>query len=141
MDEKNSQMNRCCGVELSCVYTLALGQQKHISIIGYNVDPEHPKLQEVLKETRWPLSFYRACQAILDSGGVPVLARLYHYSGLDDWDRDLLVKDFAQCTGGRGGLELSCPEYSEQQRRKLAETARYYHLVPAADCSCCRKNF
>ncbi len=133
------QVKMIPGVELPCVYTLAMGKQKEISIVGYHVDPEHPNLQEVLKETRWPLSFYRACQAILASGGVPVLAHLYHYQGLDDWDRDLLVKDFAQCTRGRGGMEVLCAGYDEQQRQKLAETARYYHLVPSAGSGFCRE--
>lgn len=133
------QVKMIPGVELSCIYTLSLGAQKEIHITGYYIDLEHPKLQEVLKETRWPLSFCRACQAILDSGGVPVLTHLYHYEGLDDWDRDLLVKDFAQCTRGRGGMEVLCAGYDERQRQKLAETARYYHLTPSAGSSFCRK--
>lgn len=72
-----------------------------------------------------------AAEAVLDAGGVPVLAHLYYYqlSEADGWN---LVRDFKALVGDRGAMEVFYGCYSDSQRMELARIADAFGLMYSA---------
>ena len=77
------------------------------------------------------VSLEEAAAAVLDAGGVPVLAHLYYYqlSEAQGWD---LVRDFKALVGDRGAMEVFYGLYSDAQRKELARIADAYGLMYSA---------
>ena len=72
-----------------------------------------------------------AVEAVLDAGGVPVLAHLYYYL-LNDEENLQLLRHFKQLTGDRGGMEVYYGIYDEPKRMALKTLADEVGLMYSA---------
>lgn len=70
-------------------------------------------------------------EAIMEAGGIPVLAHLYSY-GLTDKESRELVECYQKLTAGIGALEVEYARYTRAQRDSLRELAREYNLLESA---------
>ena len=69
-----------------------------------------------------------AVEAILDAGGIPVLAHLYYYL-LDAEGERALVRRFKELAGDRAAMEVHYAAYSREQRESLAAIADEFGLM------------
>ena len=69
-----------------------------------------------------------AVEAILDAGGVPVLAHLYYYL-LDAEGERALVRRFKELAGEKAAMEVHYAAYSPEQRESLAAIADEFGLM------------
>lgn len=77
------------------------------------------------------ISMEEAVEAILKSGGIPVLCHLYYYD-LPEEQLEELVKVFAAYSKGNGALEVAYSRYNDQTRAGLSALAKKYNLRPSA---------
>lgn len=77
------------------------------------------------------VSLEQAVEAILDAGGIPVLAHLYYYL-LSDEENEALLRRFKALTGDKGAMEVYYAFYSRQQREALLALARKHGLMCSA---------
>lgn len=77
------------------------------------------------------VSLEEAVEAILDAGGVAVLAHLYYFL-LNDEENDALLRRFKKLTGKKGAMEVYYSLYDQQQRRSLLALAQEHDLMPSA---------
>ena len=77
------------------------------------------------------VSMAEAAEAVLDAGGVPVLAHLYYYQlpEAEGWN---LVRDFKALVGDQGAMEVYYGRYSPAQRENLAKIADAFGLMYSA---------
>lgn len=69
-----------------------------------------------------------AVEAILDAGGVPVLAHLYYYL-LDAEGERALVRRFKELAGDKAAMEVHYAAYTPEQRESLAAIADEFGLM------------
>ena len=69
-----------------------------------------------------------AVEAILDAGGVPVLAHLYYYL-LDAEGERALVRRFKELAGEKAAMEVHYAAYTPEQRESLAAIADEFGLM------------
>lgn len=69
-----------------------------------------------------------AVEAILDAGGVPVLAHLYYYL-LDAEGERALVRRFQELAGEKAAMEVHYAAYTPEQRESLAAIADEFGLM------------
>ena len=69
-----------------------------------------------------------AVEAILDAGGIPVLAHLYYYL-LDAEGERALVRRFRELAGEKAAMEVHYAAYSPEQRDSLAAIADEFGLM------------
>ena len=69
-----------------------------------------------------------AVEAILDAGGVPVLAHLYYYL-LDAEGERVLVRRFKELAGEKAAMEVHYAAYSPEQRAALGAIADEFGLM------------
>jgi predicted metal-dependent phosphoesterase TrpH len=69
-----------------------------------------------------------AVEAILDAGGVPVLAHLYYYL-LDAEGERALVRRFKELAGEKAAMEVHYAAYTREQRESLAAIADEFGLM------------
>jgi predicted metal-dependent phosphoesterase TrpH len=69
-----------------------------------------------------------AVEAILDAGGVPVLAHLYYYL-LDTEGERALVRRFKELAGEKAAMEVHYAAYTPAQRESLAAIADEFGLM------------
>ena len=69
-----------------------------------------------------------AVEAILDAGGVPVLAHLYYYL-LDAEGERALVRRFQELAGEKAAMEVHYAAYTPDQRESLAAIADEFGLM------------
>lgn len=69
-----------------------------------------------------------AVEAILDAGGVPVLAHLYYYL-LDAEGERALVRRFGELAGEKAAMEVHYAAYTPAQRESLAAIADEFGLM------------
>lgn len=69
-----------------------------------------------------------AVEAILDAGGVPVLAHLYYYL-LDVEGERALVRRFRELAGDKAAMEVHYAAYTPEQRESLAAIADEFGLM------------
>ena len=69
-----------------------------------------------------------AVEAILDAGGVPVLAHLYYYL-LDAEGERALVRRFKELAGEKAAMEVHYAAYTPEQRESLAAIADEFALM------------
>lgn len=69
-----------------------------------------------------------AVEAILDAGGVPVLAHLYYYL-LDAEGERALVRRFRELAGEKAAMEVHYAAYTPDQRESLAAIADEFGLM------------
>ena len=69
-----------------------------------------------------------AVEAILDAGGVPVLAHLYYYL-LDAEGERALVRRFKELAGDKAAMEVHYAAYTPAQRESLAAIADEFALM------------
>ena len=77
------------------------------------------------------VSIEEAISAIIEAGGVAVLAHLYYY-GMSEHENDILVKRFKELSGSHGGMEVYYGIYTNQQREILKQIADKYQLMYSA---------
>ena len=77
------------------------------------------------------VSIEEAISAIIEAGGVAVLAHLYYY-GMSEYENDILVKRFKELSGSHGGIEVYYGIYTNQQREILKQIADKYQLMYSA---------
>lgn len=77
------------------------------------------------------ISMEKAIQAIIHSGGVAVLAHLYYYQ-LNDFNNELLLKEFKKLAGSHGAIEVFYKRYNQDQCDKLKLLADKYNLMYSA---------
>lgn len=70
-------------------------------------------------------------EAILGSGGVPILCHLFYYQ-MNDAENRTLVQYFKKLTGDYGGMETAYSIYSAKQREYLCQMADEYGLMHSA---------
>ncbi len=205
---ENPNMQLIQGAEISCIYTAPTGKETELHVIGLGFDPNHPKIQEVLKHNqpdRRPyinaildrlrlcgidlgeyqdvhknnphsrhigrvhlaqtmvnkgyvkdveeafhtyigafgkklafvenplryVSLDTAVDAILASGGIPVLCHLYYYR-LEPAEQDVLLSYFKKITGDKGAMEVFYSRYDPDLRLLLLQKSRQFGLMPSA---------
>lgn len=69
-----------------------------------------------------------AVEAILDAGGIPVLAHLYYYL-LDVEGERALVRRFKELAGEKAAMEVHYAAYTPEQRESLAAIADEFALM------------
>lgn len=69
-----------------------------------------------------------AVEAILDAGGIPVLAHLYYYL-LDAEGERALVRRFKELAGEKAAMEVHYAAYTPEQRENLAAIADEFGLM------------
>ena len=69
-----------------------------------------------------------AVEAILDAGGIPVLAHLYYYL-LDAEGERALVRRFRELAGEKAAMEVHYAAYTPAQRESLAAIADEFGLM------------
>ena len=69
-----------------------------------------------------------AVEAILDAGGIPVLAHLYYYL-LDAEGERALVRRFQELAGEKAAMEVHYAAYTPEQRESLAAIADEFGLM------------
>ena len=69
-----------------------------------------------------------AVEAILDAGGIPVLAHLYYYL-LDAEGERALVRRFRELAGEKAAMEVHYAAYTPEQRESLAAIADEFGLM------------
>ena len=69
-----------------------------------------------------------AVEAILDAGGIPVLAHLYYYL-LDAEGERALVRRFKELAGEKAAMEVHYAAYTPEQRESLAAIADEFGLM------------
>lgn len=69
-----------------------------------------------------------AVEAILDAGGIPVLAHLYYYL-LDAEGERALVRRFKELAGDKAAMEVHYAAYTPEQRESLAAIADEFGLM------------
>lgn len=69
-----------------------------------------------------------AVEAILDAGGIPVLAHLYYYL-LDAEGERALVRRFKELAGEKAAMEVHYAAYTPEQRESLAAIADEFALM------------
>ena len=74
------------------------------------------------------VSLEEAVEAILEAGGVPVLAHLYYYL-LDSEGERALVRRFKELAGDRAAMEVHYAAYTREQREALAAIADEFGLM------------
>ena len=72
-----------------------------------------------------------AISAIIEAGGVAILAHLYYYD-MSDEENIVLIKRFKELSGNHGGIEVYYGAYSNQQRETLKQLADQYQLMYSA---------
>lgn len=77
------------------------------------------------------VSLEEAVRAIVNAGGVAVLAHLYYYQ-LSINNGELLVKRFKELAGSNGAMEVFYSRYDQKQRKVLMELADKYDLMYSA---------
>ncbi len=77
------------------------------------------------------VSLETAVEAIVEAGGVAVLAHLYYYLLTDDENAELL-RYFKQLAGENGAMEVYYSLYNSQQRTQLKALADQYDLMYSA---------
>lgn len=77
------------------------------------------------------ISLEECVDAIISSGGVPILCHLFYYK-LSDADNRTLVQYFKKLTGDYGGIETAYGCYSESQRKQLCQIADEFRLMHSA---------
>ncbi|MBE6544237.1 MAG: PHP domain-containing protein [Ruminococcaceae bacterium] len=77
------------------------------------------------------ITIEKAVDAILASGGIPVLCHLYYYS-LTEEESEALVAKFKALGGEKAALEVAYSRYDEATRKKLANLAKKYNLRSSA---------
>ena len=77
------------------------------------------------------VSLKEAVTAILDAGGIPVLAHLYYYL-LSEAEQRKLLSEFRDLCRGDGGMEVNYGPYDESLRETLKALAAEYGLLPSA---------
>jgi predicted metal-dependent phosphoesterase TrpH len=69
-----------------------------------------------------------AVEAILDAGGIPVLAHLYYYL-LDAEGERALVRRFKELAGEKAAMEVHYAAYTPEQRAALGAIADEFGLM------------
>ena len=77
------------------------------------------------------VSMEEAVEAVMDAGGVAVLAHLYYYL-LSDAENAELLSYFKSLTGNRGGMEVFYSLYDRERRMQLKALADEYGLMYSA---------
>ena len=77
------------------------------------------------------VSMAEAAEAVLDAGGVPVLAHLYYYQ-LPEAEGWALARDFKALVGDQGAMEVFYGRYSQSQRENLCRIADEFGLMYSA---------
>lgn len=77
------------------------------------------------------VSMEEAISAIIEAGGVAILAHLYYYD-MSDEENIVLIKRFKELSGNHGGIEVYYGAYSNQQRETLKQLADQYQLMYSA---------
>lgn len=77
------------------------------------------------------VSFEEAVRAVIEAGGIAVLAHLYYYS-MDDQEYIRLVESFKELAGDRGAMEVYYGCYTQEQRAELKRIADQYDLMYSA---------
>ncbi len=77
------------------------------------------------------VSLEEAVKAIVNAGGVAVLAHLFYYQ-LSDNNSELLVKRFKELAGPNGAMEVFYSRYDQEQRSALMKLADKYDLMYSA---------
>lgn len=77
------------------------------------------------------VSVEECVHAIVDSGGIPVLAHLFYYQITEEQRRELL-QAFSRAANGFGAMEVLYGKYNEEQRYQLKCYADEYGLLPGA---------
>lgn len=71
-------------------------------------------------------------KAALADHGIPVLAHLFYYSTLNEFERDEVLRVFRELSGPIGAIETQYAKYTTQQRKELQEIAQKYDLGESA---------
>ncbi len=74
------------------------------------------------------VSLEEAVEAILDAGGIPVLAHLYYYL-LDHEGERALVRRFKELAGEKAAMEVQYAAYDREQREALGAIADEFGLM------------
>lgn len=74
------------------------------------------------------VSLEEAVEAILEAGGIPVLAHLYYYL-LDAEGERALVRRFKELAGDKAAMEVHYAAYTRQQREALGAIADEFGLM------------
>ena len=74
------------------------------------------------------VSLEEAVEAILDAGGIPVLAHLYYYL-LDHEGERALVRRFRELAGDKAAMEVHYAAYDREQREALGAIADEFGLM------------
>lgn len=77
------------------------------------------------------VSLRDAVEAILDAGGIPVLAHLYYYL-LNDEENDALLRRFKNLAGEKGAMEVYYSLYDQPCRETLLALSRKHGLMCSA---------
>lgn len=77
------------------------------------------------------VSMEEAVSAVIESGGIAVLAHLYYY-GMDNQENLRLVETFKKLAGDHGGMEVYYERYTTEQRAELKNIADQYDLMYSA---------
>lgn len=142
---------RLCGIDLGSYQDLCalLGGKRHIGRMdiakllmerGYVSSIEeafdeylggHGKRRAYVPNKLRYVSLEEAVEAILDAGGVAVLAHLNYYL-LSDAENDALLRRFKNLTGGKGAMEVYYSIYTQALRLVLQALARKHGLMCSA---------
>lgn len=112
-----------CMKELGYVETVDEAFDRYIGSFG-------EKRAFVPNPTRY-VPMEEAVSAVIESGGVAVLAHLYYY-GMDDQENLRLVESFKALAGNHGGMEVYYERYTPEQRAELKGIADRYGLMYSA---------
>ena len=77
------------------------------------------------------VSMEDAVSAVIESGGLPVLAHLYYYD-LEEQEYPRLLETFKVLAGEHGAMEVFYERYTQQQREELKQLADRYGLMYSA---------